>query len=569
MAAEYPFQSGGSTTSDTMSALPPIPEPATNPLISPVGQAVRQEAPPIPDYAPGGDQFEGPLSPAEHTAATLAKGYGIPYDLASIYTQGPTKIPAPEILHPGLKQILKETLISKVPILNIAYGIAKQNERKMALSDWQQQQDAATQQYKNTEALVKPMLEDRFKMDAKIQGIQRYADELMRRGYPRDVALDWGARIYGVTVPPERPLKSEVVSIIPRGVNGVKWTGPPIQAMKTTNGSDGSVKYTYMDTAGRSQTTDLLGIESELPHTAAGPVHGELKQGEGGMPGVFHPDTGKMTSLGTGGDISSTWKFPEHDPKEAENVYLRQLAVRAASGDPQAIAEQKAIADQYQQIHPPQPQLFLGAGGLLSVPKAGGPATPVPMLGGGQVQGPEKKLTPEQVVKHQQENGQLGHTLDLLESVYKNSHLLDNAMQAGKLKFASGPQGIVKGAVSRNVKLSPQETQLIGDMNELSEAINVMRVAMGGQGFRGQEAWNALQGLHGDFMANPNITRNVLKRTTQAVLAQYSARQVALLKNAGQQPVLDAKTAKLYLMATGGNKVDAQDLAQRHGWTMP
>lgn len=165
-------------------------------------------------------------------------------------------------------------------------------------------------------------------------------------------------------------------------------------------------------------------------------------------------------------------------------------------------------------------------------PPAGGPAA-LPhgsMIVGG------KALTPEQIITNEQKMGALDNTADLVKSVQKSMPLLGSLIDAGKIQMQIDPnQGIFKAFINRNVPLSPEEARLAGDFASLMEHINTLRGPLGATGFRGEEAFSALQAQRGQLMANPAVTSQVLANTLKAL--NRTRQPIADgLKRAGKNP---------------------------------
>jgi hypothetical protein len=129
-----------------------------------------------------------------------------------------------------------------------------------------------------------------------------------------------------------------------------------------------------------------------------------------------------------------------------------------------------------------------------------------------------RPLTPEQVITNGQKLGALDSTIELVQRVQKNMGLLNSLIAAKKIEMQIDPhQGIFKAAVNRNVPMSPEEAQLAGDFASLMEHINTLRGPLGATGFRGEEAFSALQAQRGQLIANPAVTSQVLANTLKAL----------------------------------------------------
>jgi hypothetical protein len=155
---------------------------------------------------------------------------------------------------------------------------------------------------------------------------------------------------------------------------------------------------------------------------------------------------------------------------------------------------------------------------------AGSPAAPsaptpgaLPPVGGRSF---PKTLTNEQVIKGQQQLGQYNIAIDRMSNILKNVHLLDSMIDAGKLELQLDSSGLIRALINRTVPLTPAEAQFAGDFQTMMEDINLLRGPLGAMGFRGPEAFAALQKQRGQLLANPAITRQVLANSLKALRAQ-------------------------------------------------
>jgi hypothetical protein len=121
----------------------------------------------------------------------------------------------------------------------------------------------------------------------------------------------------------------------------------------------------------------------------------------------------------------------------------------------------------------------------------------------------EKSLTPLQTLTETQKYEQLNTAVERAKRVLENSHLLDSMIESGKLELQLH-DGLLANVLSRGFKLTPQEAQLATDFNSLRESVNLVRGALGATGFRGPEAFAALQAQRGKLMGNPQVTRGAL-----------------------------------------------------------
>lgn len=157
-----------------------------------------------------------------------------------------------------------------------------------------------------------------------------------------------------------------------------------------------------------------------------------------------------------------------------------------------------------------------------------------PALPKGSIVAGGRPLTPEQVITNGQKLGALDNTIEILQRVQKGMPMLNSLIDAGKIQMQIDPnQGIFKAFVNRAVPMSPEEAQMAGDMASLMEHINTLRGPLGATGFRGEDAFNALQAQRGQLMANPAVTSQVLANTLKALNRTRSPIAQGL-KRAGQ-----------------------------------
>lgn len=117
--------------------------------------------------------------------------------------------------------------------------------------------------------------------------------------------------------------------------------------------------------------------------------------------------------------------------------------------------------------------------------------------------------------------------IDLTSDVLKNSDVLDSLISTGKIQMAISPD---KGpeVLSRMTDMSPKELKVASDFQQLIEHANLMRGPLGATGFRGEEAWQALQAQRGNLMGRPEITRNVLSGLRDRLIKLNSADAMVL-----------------------------------------
>lgn len=132
-----------------------------------------------------------------------------------------------------------------------------------------------------------------------------------------------------------------------------------------------------------------------------------------------------------------------------------------------------------------------------------------------------KGFTPEQSLSNEQKLKQYGIAIDRIKNVMNSLPILNSIIDAGKLSMQMSTDGFLKAVVNRDMKLTPAEANLVGDMQTLTEDINLLRGPLGATGFRGPEAFSALQAQKGQLLARPDVTKRVLANTLQAMQGQY------------------------------------------------
>lgn len=148
-----------------------------------------------------------------------------------------------------------------------------------------------------------------------------------------------------------------------------------------------------------------------------------------------------------------------------------------------------------------------------STPKAVNSAPPINQPG--RTVG-AKSLSLGQKQKLDEQSAALGTAIDIANDVRKDLPTLNSLISAGKIKVSTNP-GTGHLLISRLMSLTPEEERLAGNMQSLSEHINTLRGPLGATGFRGAEAWAALQAQRGNLLANPGITAQVLQNTIKSL----------------------------------------------------
>lgn len=166
-------------------------------------------------------------------------------------------------------------------------------------------------------------------------------------------------------------------------------------------------------------------------------------------------------------------------------------------------------------------QKILGGTVVNKLPSQDGLSPVVQNTQGGQVIG-VKPLTPYQQMEAGGKLGAFDNTISLVHDVQQRLPILNDMISAGKISLAADPKdpGIIRTVLNRTVPLTPNEAKLAADFISLTEHINTLRGPLGATGFRGAEAFSALQAQRGQILANPEVTKNLLTQTEKALTTQ-------------------------------------------------
>ncbi|HKT90096.1 MAG TPA: hypothetical protein VJQ59_16745 [Candidatus Sulfotelmatobacter sp.] len=173
---------------------------------------------------------------------------------------------------------------------------------------------------------------------------------------------------------------------------------------------------------------------------------------------------------------------------------------------------------------PPPPGTNVPAGARPVVAPPAQPQRPVASVGvraPGRVVGgrPLPEATREKMDAQLQA---FNNTIDLMNRVKQNLPVLNDLLSAGKIQLATSPEGLAQ-VISRSTNLTDQEAQMAADMQSLAEHINTLRGPLGATGFRGHEAFGALQAQRGQALANPKVTAAIIDNTLRALGGQRDA----------------------------------------------
>ena len=153
--------------------------------------------------------------------------------------------------------------------------------------------------------------------------------------------------------------------------------------------------------------------------------------------------------------------------------------------------------------------------------------------------------------------------IGLIDDVLANKQVLSSMLGAGKIAIASNPDG--SGALQRLMPLTDPESKVAGDFLQLIEHANLLRGPLGATGFRGREAWGALQAQRGRPLGDPRITEQTLKGMRDRLVGLNTADKYVLsgqgMTTAAADPY-EGRTATgpngHKIKWTGGKWVDAQ-----------
>jgi hypothetical protein len=194
--------------------------------------------------------------------------------------------------------------------------------------------------------------------------------------------------------------------------------------------------------------------------------------------------------------------------------------------------------------------------------------TPVAGAGGGKLSTQQRigegvtvgarALTPGQRITFAQKQAAFDNTIDLVNSVKSKMNLLNSLIDAKRIEFQIDPQqGIIKSFFNRAL-LNDEEAKLAGDFASLTEHINTLRGPLGATGFRGHEAWGALQQQRGQLTANPQVTSRVLDNTLKALTGQRNAIADVLTGKSKQVPSWASSLPNVGFKVEGYGKDDGE-----------
>jgi hypothetical protein len=139
---------------------------------------------------------------------------------------------------------------------------------------------------------------------------------------------------------------------------------------------------------------------------------------------------------------------------------------------------------------------------------------------------PSLPIPPALQLKVQEGFAARNSAVGLIDDILKNSRVLDSMISAGKIAIGASPDG--SGVLTRLADLSDQEAKVAGDFSQLIEHVNLLRGPLGATGFRGKEAWGALQAQRGKIMSDPRITRQQLSGMRDRLLSLNNADKMVM-----------------------------------------
>jgi len=116
--------------------------------------------------------------------------------------------------------------------------------------------------------------------------------------------------------------------------------------------------------------------------------------------------------------------------------------------------------------------------------------------------------------------------IGLIDDIMANKSTFSSLLGGGKIAIASRPDG--SGFVQRLMPLSDQEARVVGDFEQLVEHANLLRGPLGATGFRGAQAWGALQAQRGNPAGDPRITTQVMSGMRDRLVGLNSADKLVL-----------------------------------------
>ena len=183
-----------------------------------------------------------------------------------------------------------------------------------------------------------------------------------------------------------------------------------------------------------------------------------------------------------------------------------------------------------------------------TAPNSTHPTAPATNQGSGRTF--PKPFTPEQVLKGQQQLGQYNMAIGRIQDIQSQLPILNSMIESGKLSIETDSSGLLRSILNRAMPMTPAEAKFVGNFRTMMEDINLLRGPMGATGFRGPEAWAALQAQRGQLLAKPEITKQVLTNTLTALKAQQ---QPLAQRFSGQTGTPGSVNPVVQMFHDGGN----------------
>jgi hypothetical protein len=294
--------------------------------------------------------------------------------------------------------------------------------------------------------------------------------------------------------------------------------GPDNKPYREIRYADGTTENKVEDTVARYETAQ--GPDGQ-PHVfaidRAGNNLGEVQGMTPYPPAAFTPqvtNTGHWQYVNTGNGLQKVWVSGSTTKQNILPNAASPTAPPSGSGSAAVSLAAPAVSSPTPPPGHAKP----------TAPRASAPGT---SSAGDPISAPgfiEKGLTPKEATDYTAKLRNIENTLDLANRVSAGLPILNSLIDAKKIELQADPkQGFVKALINRTVPLSPQEAELAGDFTSLMEHINTLRAPLGATGFRSEEAFEALQAQRGSLMANPEVTRAVLRNTIRALTVNRDA----------------------------------------------
>lgn len=139
------------------------------------------------------------------------------------------------------------------------------------------------------------------------------------------------------------------------------------------------------------------------------------------------------------------------------------------------------------------------------------------------------KNVPDFIPKLDGQRQAMLNTMELVENFRSKISKIDSLIDTGKLYLGLDPNSPAGFAANQLLPWSKDEADTVAEMLSLGEHINTLRGPLGATGFRGAEAFAALQAQRGNLLANPAISTALLDNTQKALAGQIASENKSLL----------------------------------------